>query len=196
MDSTTPAIRNAIPVLRDRHIYELRAQRSTLHPLRPALLTHHSDVNDADRLDLNDVPDRLQRLYVLIAVRPAGRSSTSTKHLKAIAAWLSDMAWPDAVMGKAYLAYDIELPNDNTSTPMVRAILDVLTLLVNGSAVLVDRGWFLARRMTRDVIRRTDVNLPDLHPQRTAWLLVRPDGVAQHIQIGTGAGGVLVRETT
>ena len=135
----------------------------TLNTVNPALLARranrikmHLSRGDATTGDT----DIIRRRWLPIdidPVRPSGVSSTDTEHEIAIAkaneivAWLSGIGFPEPVRGDSgngvHLLYRIDLPNDDASTKLVKAVLSVMDKRFSASGVSVDPANYNAGRI-------------------------------------------------
>ena len=134
----------------------------TLNAVNSALLARAKNRLQPYAKSTTSDADILKREWILIdcdAVRPAEISSTDAEHHAAcnrcnsIADWLGSQGWPEPVRADSgnggHLLYRIDLPNDDASRDLVKAVLEVLALKFNDSVVTVDTGVYNAARITK-----------------------------------------------
>jgi hypothetical protein len=136
----------------------------TVNPVQPALLGRYCNRIEDYAATLTGDGDILRRRRIPLdfdATRPAGISSTAEEHARALAtadrarAFLVDHGVPDESLlgvdsgngGHEHLAVD--LPNDETSTTLVRTILAVVAAHVDDEHVHVDQTMFNASRIIK-----------------------------------------------
>lgn len=135
----------------------------TLNVVNPALLARranrikmHLSRSDATTSDA----DIIRRRWLPIdidPVRPSGVSGTDAEHELArakageIAGWLSGFGFPEPVTGDSgngsHLLYRIDLPNDEPSAQLVKAVLGALDLRFSDTVVSVDTANYNAGRI-------------------------------------------------
>jgi hypothetical protein len=163
----------------------------TLNPVNPALLARAKNrIQFHAKATTSDV-DIVRRSWLLIdcdAIRPAEISSSDAEHQAAldraesVASWLSEQGWPEPVKAGsgngAHLLYRIDLPNDQHSTAMIKAVLEVLALKFNDAIVMIDTGVFNAARITKlygTMAGKGDST--DDRPHRRSAILSCPDPI-------------------
>jgi predicted P-loop ATPase len=130
-----------------------------------------------------------RRLWLLLDFdprRPAGISSTREEHAAALDAaqsaadHLARQGWPAPVVGDSgnggHLLYRIDLPNDQESADLVRAVLVGADQRYSLSGVTVDLSVFNAARISKlygTVARKGDST--EDRPHRLSRILRRPD---------------------
>jgi hypothetical protein len=135
---------------------------TTLNAVNPQLLSRYSnrlEVNASSTTTDKDVTRRRQLLIDLDPVRPSGTSATDAQleaaRIKAceIYTYLESIGWPapaTALSGNGYhLLYAIDLPNDDASTALVKAVLLALADRFDDAHTKVDRAVFNAGRITK-----------------------------------------------
>ncbi len=135
----------------------------TLNPVRPALLARRANRIEA-RLGRKDATtadgDILRRRWLPIdidPVRASGISATAGEHEDALAvaartrAFLDGLGWPAPVVADsgngAHLLYRVDLPNDDESTALVKAVLAALDERFSTPAAKIDCANFNAGRI-------------------------------------------------
>ncbi len=134
----------------------------TLNPVNPALLARANNKAISRLKPTVSDADILQRNWLLVninPVRPAGISSTDEEHETAltIAAQISDdlieAGWPESVFADsgndAHLLYYIDLPNDESSTNLIKDVLAVLDQRYSSETVKIDTTAFKAAQFVR-----------------------------------------------
>jgi len=167
----------------------------TLNVVNPALLARranrikmHLTRSDATTSDA----DIIRRRWLPIDIdplRPSGVSSTDAEHELAlakaeeIAGWLSGLGFPEPVTGDsgngAHLLYRIDLPNDESSTQLVKAVLGTLDTLFSDTGVSVDTANYNAGRIWKlygTVAKKGDHTQE--RPHRRSRILSVPGSVA------------------
>ncbi len=163
----------------------------TLNPVHPALLARRANRVQA-RLGRKDATtadaDIARRRWLPIDVdpaRPSGVSSTADEHeaaqrtARAIRNGLADLGWPAPVVADsgngAHLLYRVDLPNDDDSTALVRAVLGALAARFSTDEAKVDRANFNAARIWKvyGTVGRKGDSTQD-RPHRRAALVARP----------------------
>lgn len=134
----------------------------TLNPVDPQLLSRYS--NRVETFATSTTTDKqvVRRRWLLIdmdPVRPSGTSATDTQleaaHIKAreVYSYLVGIGWPApvvAISGNGYhLLCAIDLPNDEASTALVKAILLALGERFDDAHTKVDRSVFNAARICK-----------------------------------------------
>jgi hypothetical protein len=161
----------------------------TLNPCDPALLARAANRLQGSVQVATSDADIIRRRWLLIdfdPVRPAGISSTSREHGRAISAacgaWddLRGAGFPDPVVADsgngAHLLYRVDLPNDSAATELVKHILAGVAARCAPDDITVDQTVFNAGRITKvygTMVCKGD-NLPD-RPHRRSRLLEIPD---------------------
>lgn len=178
----------------------------TLNPVEPQLLSRYC--NRVESLATSTTTDRqvMRRRWLLIdldPVRPSGTSATDTQleatYIKAreVYSYLKGIGWPApvvAISGNGYhLLYAIDLPNDEASTALVKAVLLVLGERFDDAHTKVDRSVFNAARICK--LYGTLANKGDhteMAPWRLSCLLQTPARVvvtvAQLVMVHTSTG--------
>jgi len=166
----------------------------TLNEVNPALLARranrikmHLSRGDATTSDA-DIVRRCWLPIDIDPVRPSGVSATDAEHALAltkadeIAAWLSGTGFPEPVRGDsgngAHLLYRIDLPNDETATKLVKAVLSVLDKRFSASGVSVDPANYNAGRIWKlygTVTRKGDDTAE--RPHRRSRIISAPEEV-------------------
>jgi hypothetical protein len=164
----------------------------TLNSVNPALLARRAN-RIKMRLGRNDATtadaDILRRRWFPVdidPVRPSGVSSTDAEHEAALAAaeriaiWLAEQGFPAPIRADsgngAHLLYRIDLPNDDSSTALVRGALVTLDALFSNETVTVDTANHNAARIWKlyGTCSRKGDSTPE-RPHRRAKLLAVPD---------------------
>ncbi|MDD3933943.1 MAG: hypothetical protein PHP55_08785, partial [Methanoculleus sp.] len=164
----------------------------TLNSVNPALLARRAN-RIKMRLGRNDATtadaDILRRRWFPVdidPVRPSGVSSTDAEHDAALAAaeriaiWLAEQGFPAPIRADsgngAHLLYRIDLPNDDSSTALVRGALVTLDALFSNETVTVDTANHNAARIWKlyGTCSRKGDSTPE-RPHRRAKLLAVPD---------------------
>jgi hypothetical protein len=149
----------------------------TLNPTKAALLARANNrIRTRAKTTTSDA-DILRRCFLLIdvdPVRPAEISSTDAEHdamarMTEVAAWLThEHHWPAPILADsgngAHALYRIDLPNDDASRDLLKAILEVLALKFNDAAVVIDTGMYNAGRITN--LRRDHLHRPSEQEDR------------------------------
>ena len=164
----------------------------TLNSVNPALLARRAN-RIKMRLGRNDATtadaDIIRRRWFPVdidPVRPSGVSSTDAEHEAALAAaeriaiWLAEQGFPAPIRADsgngAHLLYRIDLPNDDSSTALVRGALVTLDALFSNETVTVDTANHNAARIWKlyGTCSRKGDSTPE-RPHRRAKLLAVPD---------------------
>ena len=160
-----------------------------LNEINPALLARAPNVlNDYLKATTSD-NDIIRRRWLPIDLdpqRPSGISSTDAEHdaARAVAEacrdWLRHEAgWSDPILADSgngwHLLYRIDLPNDETSTALVRDTLTAVAAEFNTNEVDVDQTVFNAARIFKlyGTHARKAYDMPD-RPHRLARLIEVP----------------------
>ena len=166
----------------------------TLNEVNPALLARRANRikmylsrGDATTGDA-DIVRRRWLPVDIDPVRPSGVSSTDAEHGLAIAkaneiaAWLSGAGFPEPVRGDsgngAHLLYRIDLPNDETVTKLVKAVLSALDALFSDTGISVDKANYNAGRIWKlygTVTRKGDHTTE--RPHRRSGIISVPEEV-------------------
>jgi len=166
----------------------------TLNAVNPALLARranrikmHLSRGDATTGDA-DIVRRRWLPVDIDPVRPSGVSGTDAEHTLArekaeeITDWLAGIGFPAPVIGDsgngAHLLYRIDLPNDEQSTKLVKAVLSTLDALFSDAGVSVDTANYNAGRIWKlygTVTRKGDDTTE--RPHRRSRLLSVPEPV-------------------
>ena len=163
----------------------------TLNPVNPDLLARRANrIKPATKKDASTSDaDIIRRRWLPIdidAKRASGISSTDQEHAAAleralsIAADLAERGWPEPIRADsangAHLVYRIDLPNDEKSTALVKAVLAVLDAIYSDGAAEVDTSVFNASRIWKvyGTVSRKGDNTPT-RPHRRAAILAMPD---------------------
>ncbi|PWR70025.1 hypothetical protein [Methanospirillum lacunae] len=184
----------------------------TLNPVNPDLLARRANRIETrlgrDEKSAGD-HDILCRRWLPIdidPIRPSGVSSSDSEHAAAIekasriAAYLSDLGWPEPVMADsgngAHLLYRIDLPNDEQSRDLVKNVLETLDLLFSDGSSTVDTSVFNAARIWKlygTTCRKGD-NIA-ARPHRKATILSVPETlVIVHTEALTSLSEMLPKE--
>lgn len=164
----------------------------TLNPVNPDLLARRANrIKPATKKDASTSDaDIIRRRWLPIdidAKRASGISSTDQEHAAAleralsIAADLAERGWPEPIRADsangAHLVYRIDLPNDEKSTALIKAVLAALDAIYSDGAAEVDTGNFNASRIWKvyGTVSRKGDNTPT-RPHRRAAILAMPDG--------------------
>lgn len=166
----------------------------TLNTVNPALLSRRSNrmkMNLGYKVPTTSDADILCRRWFPIdldPVRPSGVSSTNEEHEAAIfragqvAAWLTEQGFPEPVKADsgngAHLLYQIDLPNGEEATKLVKGCLSVLDTLFSNEVVNVDAANFNAARIWKlyGTASRKGDNTTG-RPHRRSAVLSVPDNV-------------------
>jgi len=166
----------------------------TLNEVNPALLARranrikmHLSKGDTTTSDA-DIVRRRWLPVDIDPVRPSGVSATDAEHALAIAkadeiaTWLSGIGFPEPVRGDsgngAHLLYRIDLPNDEASTKLVKAVLSVLDKRFSDSSVSVDPANYNAGRIWKlygTMVRKGDSTSE--RPHRRSRIISVPEEV-------------------
>ena len=162
----------------------------TLNPVREELLARavnrlisaKNTTSDADILRRNRLPIDFD------AVRPAGISSTEVERTLALERarqcrdWLRLQSWPNPVLADSgnggHLVYWIDLPNDITSTDLVKRCLEALALRFSDDRVVVDLTTYNAARIWKiyGTLAAKGDSTPD-RPHRLAAIIETPEKI-------------------
>jgi hypothetical protein len=134
----------------------------TLNPCKPALLARYFNRLERDPKRTTSDHEVLQRTHLLIdsdPVRPTGISASDSEkqlaanHSQQIKNFLTARGWPAPLefdSGNGFhLIYGIDLPNDDSSCALVKAILEALAAKFDTPGVKVDKTVFNAARITK-----------------------------------------------
>ena len=109
--------------------------------------------------------------------------------------WLTqEMGWPDPVMadsGNGYHAlYRIDLPNDDESRDLLKAVLEATAAKFDNQAVKIDRKVYNASRIMKAYGSRAckGDNIPE-RPHRIAMMFAPPPTIHLAFFPGTAHGG-------
>ncbi len=163
----------------------------TLNPVNPALLSRRANrlQNRLGRKDATTADaDIVRRRWLPVdidPVRPSGVSSTGDEHRAAVARaeavreCLSGQGWPAPIVADsgngAHLLYRVDLPNDDESTALVKAVLGTLDARFSTAAAKVDTANFNAARIWKlygTVSRKGDFTAD--RPHRRSAVAARP----------------------
>ncbi len=155
----------------------------TLNPVDPQLLSRYSNRVEAYAKSTTTDKQVTRRRWLLIdldPVRPAGTSATDTQleaaRIKAreVCSYLVGIGWPApvvAISGNGYhLLCAIDLPNDEASTALVKAVLLALGERFDDAHTKVDHSVFNAARICK--LYGTVANKGD-HTAAAPWRLSR-----------------------
>ncbi|HWQ66168.1 MAG TPA: hypothetical protein VN372_04775 [Methanospirillum sp.] len=164
----------------------------TLNEVRPDLLARRAN-RIKYRLSKKDATtadaDIITRRWLPIDIdpkRPSGISSSDPEHADAlvraesIATFLSGRGWPDPIIADsgngAHLLYRIDIPNDEESRDLIKAVLRSLDIRFSDSRCTVDLANFNAGRIWKvyGTQSRKGDNFP-LRPHRRSRILSVPD---------------------
>ncbi|HPD52098.1 MAG TPA: hypothetical protein PLW36_06125, partial [Methanoculleus sp.] len=208
-DDHTALLRSVEALDADPSVYGIYV---TLNTVNPALLARRAN-RIKMRLSRRDATtsdaDILRRRWLPIDIdpkRPAGVSSTDGEHLSAldaaerVAAYLSEQGFPEPLRADsgngAHLLYRIDLPNDEPSAALVKAVLSTLDALFSNDAVSVDTANHNAARIWKlyGTVSRKGDSTPE-RPHRRSSLISAPEGLAVVPPLRLGAlAGVIPRE--
>lgn len=163
----------------------------TLNPVNPDLLARASNrVKQRVRVTTIDA-DILRRRLLLLdfdAKRPAEISSTEAEHQAALdvarnaAAALQENGWPEPVVADsgngAHLLFRIDLPNDQASTDIIKAVLRTAAQRFNAGDVQLDLSVHNASRISKlyGTVARKGDSTPQ-RPHRVSRLISVPDRI-------------------
>ena len=167
----------------------------TLNTVNPALLARRAN-RIKMRLSRKDATtadaDILRRRWLPVdidPVRPSGVSSTDAEHNAAldtaerIEAYLAEQGFPEPLRADsgngAHLLYQIDLPNDDPSTALVKGALATLDALFSNDVITVDTANHNAARIWKlyGTVSRKGDNTPE-RPHRRAKVLSAPEEMA------------------
>ncbi|WOX56778.1 hypothetical protein [Methanoculleus receptaculi] len=208
-DDHTALVRSVEALDADPSVYGIYV---TLNTVNPALLARRAN-RIKMRLSRKDATtsdaDILRRRWLPIDIdpkRPAGVSSTDGEHLSAldaaerVAAYLSEQGFPEPLRADsgngAHLLYRIDLPNDEPSATLVKAVLSTLDALFSNDAVSVDTANHNAARIWKlyGTVSRKGDSTPE-RPHRRSRLISAPEEMAVVPPLRLGAvAGVIPRE--
>ena len=171
----------------------------TLNPVDSQLLSRYSNRIEAFAKSTTTDKQVTRRRWLLIdldPVRPSDTSATDTQlqaaKIKAreVHGYLKGIGWPEpltAISGNGFhLLYAIDLPNDNASTALVKAVLLALGERFDDAHTKVDRSVFNAARICK--LYGTVANKGDhtsMAPWRLSCLLDAPARVlVTEVQLG------------
>lgn len=139
--------------------------------------------------------DVIRRCWLLIDLdpdRPAGTAATEEQYRSAkktvleIHKFLAGLEWPAPVVAISgnggHLLFKIDLPNDNESRDLVKAVLDVLDKRFGTGPISVDRSVFNAARITK---LYGTVSTKGDHSEDAPWRLSRLVSVPEEIKTVT-----------
>lgn len=132
----------------------------TINPVKPELIArannrviHHAEQTTSDE----DIERRMWLPIDFDPVRSSGISSTEEEHQAAlelatqVSDFLSHLEWPEPILADsgngAHLLYYIDLPNDNTSTKLVKNVLEYLDFKFSNQHVQIDTTTYNASRI-------------------------------------------------
>ncbi len=134
----------------------------TLNPVDPQLLSRYSNRIESFASSTTTDKQVMRRRWLLIdldPVRPSGTSATDTQleaaRIKAreVYSYLMGIGWPAPVVAKSgngyHLLCAIDLPNDEASTALVKAVLLALGERFDDVHTKVDRSVFNAARICK-----------------------------------------------
>jgi len=166
----------------------------SLNPVNPDLLARRANRIET-RLSKSDSTsgdvDIISRRWLPIdidPVRPSGVSSSDEEHKAAIckavhiADYLLDLGWPDPVYADsgngAHLLYRMDLPNNESSRDLIKAVLGTLDTIFSDSGCNVDTANFNAARIWKlyGTTSRKGDNVAN-RPHRQAKILRVPDEI-------------------
>lgn len=170
---------------------------TTLNPCQDALIgrADHRLKAGVNRTKDEEI-EKIQNLLIdLDPIRPEGISSTDAEHQAAlemaqiIRADLTKEGWPEPLLGDsgngAHLIYPLDLPNDEESKNLVKAVLKALALLHQDHLARlnleVDQGVFNPARLTKlygTMVRKGDSTQD--RPHRLARIICRPEPETRH----------------
>jgi len=153
----------------------------TLNPVDPQLLNRYSNRIEANASSTTTDKQVTRRRWLLIDLdpaRPSGTSATDTQleaaRIKALEVhnYLVGIGWPAPVVAKSgngyHLLCAIDLPNDEASTALVKAVLLALGGRFDDANTKVDRSVFNAARICK--LYGTVANKGD-HTAAAPWRL-------------------------
>ncbi len=156
-----------------------------MNEVDPALLARATNRTVADPERATTDRDIVRRRWLLVdvdPVRPSGTSASRAEKAAAkaqaqdIARFLCDEGWPDPVAadsGNGYhLLYKVDLPNDDESRQLVKAILQALASEFDDDQVKIDTSVHNAARIVRlyGTLTRKGTQTPD-RPHRRSRIL-------------------------
>lgn len=161
----------------------------TVNPVEPTLLARSPNrvTERAKHATRDHEIARRRWLFIdLDPVRPSGVAATDTEHQVAadrvseIRTSLSSDGWPDPLLvdsgNGAYLLYRIDLPNDASTTSLIKQVLARLALRFGDDRVVIDQATANAGRLIRlpGTLNMKGDNTVE-RPHRLARLVDRPD---------------------
>jgi hypothetical protein len=153
----------------------------TLNPVEPQLLSRYSNRIEPYAAKLTTDSQILRRRWLLIDLDPVRPSGTSATPLQLSAArimaldvngYLHRLGWPMPIIAESgngyHLVYSIDLPNDESSTALVKAVLTTLADRFDDAMTKVDQAVFNASRVCK--LYGTVANKGD-HTETMPWRL-------------------------
>jgi hypothetical protein len=153
----------------------------TLNPVDPQLLSRYSNRIEAFATATTTDKQVTRRRWLLIDLDPARPSGTSANDAqldaakakaRAVYAYLSGIGWSAPLVAESgngmHLLYAVDLPNDDESTALVKAVLLALGERFDDAQIKVDRTVFNAARICK--LYGTVANKGD-HTTAAPWRL-------------------------
>ena len=153
----------------------------TLNPVDPQLLSRYSNRIEAFATATTTDKQVTRRRWLLIDLDPARPSGTSATNeqlgaakakARAVYKHLAGIGWPAPLVAESgngmHLLYAIDLPNDDESTALVKAVLLALGERFDDAQIKVDRTVFNAARIVK--LYGTVANKGD-HTTAAPWRL-------------------------
>lgn len=153
----------------------------TLNPVEPQLLSRYSNRVEPYATATTTDKQILRRRLLMIdldPVRPSGTSSTtlqlSAARRKALEVngYLLGLGWPMPILAESgngyHLLFSIDLPNDDKTTALIKAVLNAFADRFDDAVVKIDRAVFNAARICK--LYGTVANKGD-HTPNMPWRL-------------------------
>ena len=163
----------------------------TLNPVKPDILARSNNRVQAWAKHTTKDHEIVHRRWLPIdldAVRPAGVSATEAEKQKVLdravelGSFLLQRGWPEPVYANSgngcHVLFRVDLPNDDSSTDLLKRCLAVLAFTFNDATVVVDEGTFNAARLVRaygTVARKGDET--EDRPHRRSGIFRAPEEI-------------------
>ena len=166
----------------------------TLNEVNPDLLARRAnriEMNLSNQDKTTADKDIIRRRWFLIDIdpkRPSGISSSDEEHAKAlqkseaIRTFLTDLGWPEPLWADsgngAHLLYRLDLPNDRSSTELVKNCLSALASFFSDESCDVDTSVYNAGRIVKlyGTFSKKGDRIPG-RPYRRSHILSCPESV-------------------
>lgn len=167
----------------------------TLNPVEPQLLGRYSNRVEPYATATTTDKQILCRRWLLIDLDPVRPAGTSATHLQLAAArikaqdlnaYLHNLGWPMPIFAESgngfHLLFSIDLPNDESSTALVKAVLGTLANRFDDPVIKVDQAVYNASRICK--LYGTVANKGD-HTDSMPWRLSKILHVPKRVDVTT-----------